>query len=172
MRQSGRAQPPLPLDGLPPVEVRYVPEHSADLQARFRARVITTGDCWWWDGSPDAYGYGRFRYRTPDGHPRVVAAHIFAWECAQPLGTPWDDDLVRMHECDHTLCVRIGNGHVVAGTQRENIRHADELGRRRGRAIIARQAFRDRAIQERSYALNLDAPATGRGGVPGGDTLF
>lgn len=130
-------QDQLPLDGLPPLVHATVPERDAQRRARFAAKVHQTDARWIFLGAIGTDGYGRFWYANYDGQQRVVAAHIFAWKCAQTPGTTIDSATRRMHECTTTLCVRIGGGHVITGTQRENIRYADALGRRLGRRPVS-----------------------------------
>lgn len=130
-----------------------VPEHPTERVARFNAHVARTATCWWWDGAPNRDGYGRFWYRREDGTQRVVNAHIFAWEAAQSSGTLHDAAAIRMHICNHTLCVRIHESHVTTGTQHENILYADMLGRRRGRAPVRQANYAAEAVRQRDAAL-------------------
>lgn len=144
----------LDLPGLPtPTPLSVVPVHGDATTERFRRRVIKTETCWWWDGPPNRDGYGRFWYRRDDGKQRVIAAHVFAWEAAQQPGALHNPDAIRMHVCNHTLCVRIHPSHVVTGTQRENVRYADQLGRRRGRTALRRPDYAAQATAERDIAL-------------------
>ena len=155
-------QLPLPLDGVPEPVVELVPVHPADVRARVAAQVHRTDTCWWWLGPPDRSGYGQFWYEH-DGAQRVVRAHIFAWELAQPPGAVRNPQTVRMHQCNHTLCVRVGPGHILTGSQRENIAYADALGRRQGRRAVRHTTPREAAIADRADALNptLDTPDPG-----------
>lgn len=148
-------QDQLPLDGLPPLVHAVIPEHNAQRRARFAAKVHQTDACWIFLGAIGTDGYGRFWYANYDGQQRVVAAHIFAWECAQPPGTTIDPATRRMHECNTTLCVRIGDGHVITGTQRENIRYADTLGRRHGRRPVSTEPPADTARRIQDQCRNL-----------------
>lgn len=143
-------QDELPL-GVPPRQVRYVPTHNEPDRARFAAKTREDPDgCLTWTGAISTDGYGRFWLPQDDGRQRVVVAHIFAWECAQPAGTEHDPQVVRMHECNNTLCVRIAPGHVTTGTQRANIADADTLGRRQGRRPVRGETRRDEALRRRS----------------------
>lgn len=135
------------------IERRMVPVHPIEVVERFQRRVIQTSTCWWWDGPPNQDGYGRFWYRRADGTQRVVNAHIFAWEVAQRSGIVHDAEVIRMHLCNHTLCVRIHEDHVRTGTQQENVRYADRLGRRRGRAPVHHESPAVIAVQDRNSAL-------------------
>lgn len=124
----------LPLDGLPPLVQAIVPSMT-----RSGAPAIGTD------------GYGRFWFAEPGRQQRVVAAHILAWEFAQPLGSIIPGGTYRLHECNTTLCVHVGPGHVITGTQRENIRYADPLGHRHGRRPVSTEgpAETARRIQDR-----------------------
>jgi hypothetical protein len=129
----------VPLPGLDVIETRqHVVRRTrrADASLRpteaarnsFWRRVIKapgTG-CWIFAGaisSPD--GYGRIAWRC-DGRERTLSAHRFALEMA--LG-PLDEAVVAEHKCNEPLCVRVGAGHVIQSTQRDNLAYAVSLGR-------------------------------------------
>ncbi len=67
--------------------------------------------------------------------------------------------VVAMHECDNPLCVAVGRGHVVAGTQSDNLAHmagknrGGGSGLGRGSTGLDRQARRARAHALRAAAL-------------------
>lgn len=154
-RGDGRGlnQLELPLTGLPPAPPpRVVRTYPPRTVSRFWARVVTdpqTG-CRLFCGAVADDGYGRVWYQ--DGpRQRVVSAHRFAWELTQLPGTVIDCDLVLMHHCNTTLCVLVGPDHVISGTQRQNIRYADALGRRRGRSPMqdTSPAHRARWLRDR-----------------------
>jgi hypothetical protein len=93
----------------------------------FWSKVEKTAGCWVWLGAIDRDGYGKFQVTTPGekAKQRHVRAHRYAWEIAtgtHPSG-------LLLHDCDNPACVRIGSGHVKAGTQRENIRDCVARGR-------------------------------------------
>jgi hypothetical protein len=133
----GQPMTTMPLPGL----VDLIPGRRVHTDAdrpRFFSFVVVDpapAGCWWWRGAVSApSGYGPFSVMV-DGRPRTVASHRFAaelvhgWFPSAP-GT-WDPNTVVMHECDERLCVRYEQGHVRAGTQGENMRHAVAAGRHR-----------------------------------------
>ncbi|MFC7962824.1 HNH endonuclease [Rhodococcus sp. NPDC003994] len=118
---------------------------------RFRAKVVVTPGCHYFTGavsSPD--GYGRFTFTDGDT-PRTLSAHRVALLLAHgDLGR----NVVGEHDCDETLCVRVGDGHLKLGTQAANLAHAVATGRhlgptpayrdprgRYGRAVAIRDAL-------------------------------
>ena len=145
-------QDPLPLEGLPPIVHAVAPSHPESRIARFRAKVVQTSDCWCFVGAISDDGYGRFSYVDDAGRQRAVSAHRFAWEVSLPPGHILGPGLVLMHKCNNTICVRIGDGHVFAGTQSENIAYADSLGRRQGRRPVRGHAI---AVEARSLRARL-----------------
>lgn len=119
--------------------------------ARFRAKVVVTPGCHYFVGAvsnPD--GYGRFTFTDGDA-PRTLSAHRVALLLAHgDLG----DGVIGEHDCDETLCVRVGDGHLKLGTQAANLAHAVAVGRhfgpapaggdprgRYGRAVAIRDAL-------------------------------
>ncbi|MBY6366930.1 hypothetical protein [Rhodococcoides corynebacterioides] len=121
--------------------------------ARFWAKVVVTPTCHLWRGSvsyPD--GYGRFTF-TDGGTPRTLSAHRVALVIVHgDLG----DGVIGEHDCDESLCVRVGDGHLKLGTQAANLAHAVAIGRhlgptpayrdprgRYGRAVAIRDALLD-----------------------------
>ncbi|WP_278314995.1 hypothetical protein [Lolliginicoccus levis] len=109
-------------------------EHAAEI-ARFWAHVVRgpgEDDCWLWTGAISDDGYGRYWLKRA-GRQRVVRPHRYALSLA--LGRPLAADEVAMHGCDSPICVRAGvhaaaGGHVVLGTQADNLR--DMAIKRRG----------------------------------------
>lgn len=126
----------LPFEGLPAGAPRTVMSHPESRIARFMKKVVKTSECWYFVGAIGDDGYGRFSHVDDAGRARVVSAHRFAWEASRTDSGLLGRNLVLMHECNNTICVRIGRGHVVAGTQAQNIRYADSLGRRQGRRPV------------------------------------
>ena len=90
---------------------------------RFWTKVDKRGhdECWEWQASRNALGYGRF---TPT-HGTTVGAHRFAWEDANRRPIP--DGLIVLHACDNPPCVN--PAHLSIGTYRENARQCVERGR-------------------------------------------
>lgn len=98
----------------------------------FWRRVVkapTDGGCFIFCGaisSPD--GYGRIAWRS-EGRERTLSAHRFALELAYGA---LSNNVVAEHKCNEPLCVRVGPGHVVQSTQRDNLAYAVALGRATG----------------------------------------
>lgn len=125
-------------------------------------------------------GYGRFWLGRPDG-PKVVRAQRFAVAAAHGY---IEAGLVAMHECDNPLCVRVGRGHVVAGTQSDNLTDMGYKGRGggsgwgRGTTGLDRAARRARAHAIRAAIVsnggwNNAAVSEALGaGMPGQQALF
>lgn len=87
------------------------------LEARFWAKVDTSGDCWIWTAAvnqPGAYGYGVIW----DGK-RPSLAHRVSWEMAHGPIAP---GLEVCHRCDTPRCVR--PDHLFLGTHKENFEDA------------------------------------------------
>ena len=86
---------------------------------RWAAKVahVPGSECDWWVGAISGRGHGRF-WVGPD---HVVIAHRFAFAMTHGLEAL---DLAPLlgHRCDNPLCQRIGDGHVVVSTARENRR--------------------------------------------------
>ena len=78
---------------------------------------VPGSECDWWVGAISGRGHGRFW--VGPGH--VVIAHRFAFAMTYGLEAL---DLAPLlgHRCDNPLCQRIGDGHVVVSTARENRR--------------------------------------------------
>lgn len=124
---------------------------SAATIARFRAKVVVTPGCHFFVGAvsnPD--GYGRINF-VDGGAQRTIGAHRFALVLEHGDLGP---DAVGEHDCDETLCVRVGDGHLKLGTQAANLAHAVATGRhlgptpayrdprgRYGRAVAIRDAL-------------------------------
>lgn len=166
-------QEPLPLPGLPEVRVRVVPAHPASRAARFAAKIIRTPSCFWYTGAIGDDGYGRYTYLDHDtAAQRTVSAHRFAWELTRPPGELINASDVLMHECNNTLCVHVGPGHVILGTQMQNIRYADRLGRRRGNRPVASHPAALVARQHRAALLAGTIPTVGDHALDEHPTLF
>ena len=73
--------------------------------------------------TPDTHGYGRVHRRG-----KQVLAHRAAYCDANNVDTCDIAGKVVRHRCDNPKCVR--PGHLLLGTQADNIRDMDERGRR------------------------------------------
>jgi hypothetical protein len=86
-----------------------------------------------------------------------VRAHRYA--LAKATGAPLRGDQLGLHECDIPLCVRVslpgemGQLHVVAGSQRDNMIRMGRTGRGGGRIAIRRGDLGRAARRARSLAL-------------------
>ena len=78
--------------------------------------VLQDEGCWFWQGTSEPRGYGRF---WPLGVQRGgwVLAHRFAWELAHGVSAR---GLVIRHSCDTPNCVN--HQHLIAGTNADNMR--------------------------------------------------
>lgn len=95
--------------------------HTID---RFWSRVIRSPGCWLWVGAiSGGDGYGRtWRHGATS---RTESAHRFALLIADQL----TDGVIGEHRCNEPLCLRVGEGHLIASTQAANLRYAVTCGR-------------------------------------------
>lgn len=129
--------------------------------ARFH-RFVVSGPghaCAVYVGSIGDDGYSRFWLGRPGG-PKVVRGQRFAVAAAcGEIGA----GLVAMHECDNPLCVRVGPGHVVAGTQSQNLTDMGHKGRGGGSGWGRGASGLDRAARRaRAHAIRAAILAAGR----------
>lgn len=135
----------------------------------FWRRVRPTGSgCWIWTGAVGDDGYGRITW-TLGGATRTLSTHRFALHLAHGPALP--PHLVAAHGCDHSLCVRVGAGHLNLSTQPANLAHAVSVGRHAGTAVVVDSTRR------RDEALRVRAALTGSREPPpypdaGSPTLF
>lgn len=71
------------------------------VEERFWEKVDAEGICWEWTGTPDAWGYGKFKIKK-DGKFKPAFAHRCAWEF---LVGPIPEHLSVDHLCRNRLCV-------------------------------------------------------------------
>jgi hypothetical protein len=92
---------------------------SGAVRDRWSGKVVRVpgSDCLWWVGAISGRGHGRFWLGA--GH--VVIAHRFAFALARGLDALAACPLLG-HRCDNPLCQRVGAGHLVASSARENRR--------------------------------------------------
>lgn len=95
------------------------------LIARFWAKVDVRrpGECWPWTKATNEHGYGIFRVNGEN-----VKAHRMAMQLAD--GIRRDPAEKVRHVCDNPPCCN--PGHLVAGTQADNVADMVERGRQRG----------------------------------------
>jgi len=102
--------------------------------SRFWTYVDRTGDCWLWTGRVNSKGYGRFSF-WHDGKESRVQAHRLSLILA---GTDLPGDMHARHACDTPLCVN--PGHLLVGTQSDNMRDAVERNRMNTSGLALGQA--------------------------------
>jgi hypothetical protein len=134
---------------------------------------------WLWTAAVADDGYGRYFLRQ-DGGDTSVRPHRYAYELA--TGVPLAEGEVLRPVCNIPICVRPDPGHLIAGTQRENMldrvwdgRHANgATWRWRG---VGRELFaaRSRALRDAALAHGWDPAILGplmSGTDPDAPTLF
>lgn len=130
--------------------------HREEIERFHRYVVAGPGenDCAVWVGAVGSDGYGRFRINR-GGYLFCVRPHRYALALA--CGGLLDAGVLALHGCDNPICVRVGEHHVAAGTQSENMtrmvrmrrgvnqgrpRLGDLRGARRERSVALREAVR------------------------------
>ena len=123
---------------------------------RFRGYIVAGPDefdCDIWVGAVGGDGYGRFRINR-DGYVLSVRPNRYALALAAGKLAA---GVLALHQCDNPICVRVGEQHIIAGTQGENmlrrvqmrrgvqrtLRLGDLRGVRRQRSVALREAVRD-----------------------------
>src|SRR4029077_16485874 len=87
---------------------------------RFLSKIDKTEDCWPWNSTLFADGYGAFRHKGV-----THRAVRMAWKIWNQSEIP--EKNVVMHTCDNPLCVR--PDHLVLGSQGDNLRDMHFKGR-------------------------------------------
>lgn len=131
--------------------------HAEEI-ARFRRFVIPgpgESDCDIWVGAIGSDGYGRFRVNR-GGLAFCIRPNRYALALAR--GGVLEAGVLALHQCDNPICVRVGDHHLIPGSQSENIarmlrmrrggtqralRLGDARSVRRGRSVALRDAVRD-----------------------------
>ena len=93
---------------------------------KFMSRLVFgMSDCWYWNGSVDDLGYGRFVSARKD--TGEIKAHRIAWVLFNERPIP--DGMMILHSCDVRNCVN--PDHLSLGTQLENMTDMVRRGRHR-----------------------------------------
>lgn len=94
-------------------------------EERFWAKVDRRGpdDCWEWSAYTNRGGYGTFHVSERVGQ---MLAHRYSYELHFGL---IKTGMKVLHECDTPACVN--PGHLILGTQKDNVRDMIEKGRQR-----------------------------------------
>lgn len=85
--------------------------------------VLEGNNCWIWQGSLDAYGYGKIS-SGGRSHKRDIRAHRLSYEMR--FGLIKDGNVI-CHTCDNPSCVN--PNHLFEGTQKDNVRDMVRKGR-------------------------------------------
>jgi hypothetical protein len=83
--------------------------------------------CWLWMGASDEKGYAHIGATLEDGGSIVIRVHRFMY--IKKYG-PLEAGMVVRHKCDVRCCVN--PGHLISGTQLDNVNDMISRGRRRG----------------------------------------
>lgn len=99
---------------------RKTNQHSSGTPLQRLTRMLAFGasDCWYWTGSVDALGYGRF---AALGENKAHRASYRLFNGPIPAG------MSVMHKCDTRCCVN--PEHLTLGTQADNVRDMVQKGR-------------------------------------------
>jgi hypothetical protein len=91
-----------------------------------RVKINPVTECWEWNGSRDAAGYGFFNSKSGSS-----MAHRWIFEKAHETVLP--KEIFVCHTCDNKCCVNLS--HLYSGTHIKNMMDAHERGRfRKGEA--------------------------------------
>lgn len=114
--------------------------------ALFWKRVTKGPGCWTHSGSLGSHGYPQAT--GPDGRsqPAARVALVIA-------GVELKPGMMALHDCDNQRCVRVGKGHVYAGTHQQNMDDTVRRARHSRRHFTNRQAAAIRASSESQRAL-------------------
>jgi hypothetical protein len=117
--------------------------------ARFHGLIVcrsTASDCDIWIGAIGADGYDRF-YLAREGVGFCARPHRYALAVT---GGSVAAGLPGLHECDNPVCVKIAaetdvRGHVVSGSQCDNVERIARMRRGGGRHAV--RCFDSRGVQ-------------------------
>lgn len=124
--------------------------HREEIE-RFRGFVVMgprESDCDIWTGAIGSDGYGRFRVNR-GGYVFSLRPNRYALALADGKLSA---GVLALHECDNPICVRVGDRHVIPGTQSENISRMVRMSRGGGPGGCRHGDLRD-VRRERSVAL-------------------
>lgn len=95
--------------------------HYCSLECRFwgKVKIALPDECWEWQASTNAYGYGQIAINK-----RPFAAHRIAWEIENGK---INMGLFVLHKCDNRLCCN--TTHLFLGTQKDNMKDKYEKNR-------------------------------------------
>lgn len=92
-------------------------------------------DCWTTSFTPKA------KYPSMKVNGVQMRCSRFVLELA--LGRPIGEKLEACHQCDNPRCVRVGEGHIFEGTQKQNIQGCVARGRHVGNRILTDDQVRE-----------------------------
>ena len=120
-----------------------------DQESRFWARVDKRGpnECWEWTGGRKGHGYGQVFFNSKN-----MRTHRLSWVLKNG---PIPPDLYVCHRCDNPPCVN--PEHLYLGTQKQNIREAQEKGR-------LYNHYKDRTHCKSGHLLSEENTVIGRDG--------
>lgn len=99
---------------------RPIPELTEAEKQRFWSKVDIRGpeECWPWKGTPNSYGYGRFKLREHNPYAHRIAMQLHLGRAST---------LLTCHHCDNPPCCN--PAHLFEGSTLDNTRDAANKGR-------------------------------------------